>query len=143
MPRWSSPCTTGSDRLGKTTEGAELKRDLDLVRRILLDLEEAVGPLDADAFTADAVSREKVGYHLQIMDEAGLIVATVRQYDNDPYYHARAERLTWAGCEYLASVRDGRAWSEAKRKMAKLAVDAPLPVVQELVTSIVKANLGL
>ena len=124
-------------------EGAGLRRDLDLVRRVLLDLEEAVGPLDADAFATDAVSRDVVAWHFQIMDEAGLIVATVRQCNGNPYATARAERLTWAGCEYLASVRDGRAWSEAKRKLAKFAVDAPLPVVQELVTSIVKANLGL
>jgi hypothetical protein len=69
-----------------------VKRDIDLLRRILLDLESGSSVHDAgeDPQTLD--------YHIQLLHDAGLIVA-----DELVPGQWWPERITWAGHEFLTS----------------------------------------
>ena len=101
-----------------------MHRDMDLVRDILVALDGASGSLDASDLSAEDRPRDVVAWHFRIMDEAGLIRASFLAADNNPYYVARAERLTWEGCEFLETVRDPAAWRRVKQAAAQAGAGA-------------------
>jgi hypothetical protein len=93
----------------------KLKRDLDLIRLILIELEgeEAV---DLSKYTED-----QINYHKALLIEARLAKGR-------PHYSSRGgehsdeipddvyiERLTWNGHEFLDQARSGTAWERAKK----------------------------
>lgn len=112
-----------------------MKRDMDLVRRILIELSESDVPLDAEAFVGWSATLEKVCYHFRIMDQAGLISASVQYAGGEPYF-ARATGLTWDGNDFLAAVRSDPIWSKVKMRIAKATVDAPIEVFKAVAVRI-------
>ena len=119
-----------------------MNRDLDLVRRILMDVADSGEPVDASAWVTDTVSRDLAGFHVLIMREAGLIDATIMAADNNPYYVCRVNRLTWEGADYLASVRSNKVWSEVKKRLATVGGDAALAVVKAAAVAVLSQVLG-
>lgn len=78
-----------------------MKRDWELIRKILLKLEhqpEASGYLDFESIKG--FKPEKVAYHFDMMQQAGLISGKAS--------------ITWAGHEFLDSVRNDTAWNKIK-----------------------------
>lgn len=98
-----------------------MRRDWDLVRRILINLEEASAPLHPDAI--DGFDPALVSYHYRILGESGLIEAYCRGGKDDAYA-CTATRLTWAGHELLDAIRDHRSW----QKLRTLAVEQGMPL---------------
>jgi hypothetical protein len=93
-----------------------VKRDMDLVRKILTAMEAA--PLNGpDEFSLDGYDEDAVNYHLAIMGEADLLVIL------DQSTHLKIEympvRLTWSGHEFLEAVRDDSRWNAVKAQMDK------------------------
>ena len=97
-----------------------MKRDIDLIREILIGLSEARGSLDASVFVNRWRSYELVAYHFEIMGEAGLIVSEITDTYESRYCNAVAYRLTWEGHELLAAVSSSTVWDKVKR-IAKIA----------------------
>jgi hypothetical protein len=92
-----------------------MKRDMDLARKILLDVEQCE---ETDGFghfkpSYDGHSLQEVFYHIKLLDEAGLIeVLDLRELSNPRQWPTR---LTWAGHEFLDAARDDTRWQKAKR----------------------------
>ena len=101
----------------KRAEGVIMKRDMDLVRKILLALEE-----NEDDFETgwqpeiDDHSFEEICYHLEIMKEAGLLEADIEREIGSPLPIIYLRRLTWEGHEFLDSAREESLWNRAKQK---------------------------
>jgi hypothetical protein len=91
-----------------------MKRDMDLVRKILMTMEGAPAN-GVKAFSIVDYDAEMVSYHVAIMGEAGLLIAedysTLHTLDYLPV------RLTWAGHEFLEAVRDNSRWNQIKTQM--------------------------
>ena len=109
-----------------------MKRDMDLVRQILLDLSETDESLEASVFVTKKWDENLVGYNMVIMAEAGLINITRSGTLGNPYYYVCADSLTWEGNEFLSAVKNEGVWSKVKKKVAKTASDAPLEVFKTL-----------
>ena len=92
-----------------------MRRDLDLVRTILKTCADASGPVDVHAFTDDAHSFELVAYHVQIMQETGLVEASLLREAGGSIIRATVGPLTWAGNDFLDAVRSDSIWSKTKR----------------------------
>ncbi|MEG0376378.1 MAG: DUF2513 domain-containing protein [Raoultibacter sp.] len=116
-----------------------MKRDMDLVRRILIELSDSRETLSASAFVDDKVDFDTVCYHYQIMDDAGLIKASV-MYAGDGYYSGIASSLTWDGNDFLSAIKSDTVWSKVKMRIAKTTGDASLDVIKALA---VKIGTGL
>lgn len=95
-----------------------MKRDMDLIRELLLQIESHdmgvvyVSHLKG-AVSLQAINEEVLVYHLDLMKEAGLIhgrkpsaLSTV-----SPWI---IERLTWEGHEFLDTIRDPDIWKKTK-----------------------------
>ena len=113
-----------------------MKRDMELVRIILLAIADSNEPIEASRIANEKYSANLVGYHFQILNEAGLIVASVSAAGNNPYYFASASRLTWEGNDYLDAIRDESIWRRIKSAVAKATGTTTLDVVKTLASSL-------
>ena len=122
-----------------------MKRDMDLVRTILFALADSDEPLWSTDLVTDEYSRDIIGYHFLILDEAGLIVANVKAADDDPYYIAVASRLTWEGNDFLDAVRDESIWKRVRSTIGKITGGASFEVFKTVASSLaldaIKASL--
>lgn len=94
-----------------------MKRDIELVRLILLEMESVPTYLAEPNLNFDGYSEEEVHYHVMLLDEAGLIVAIDASSGSDLYWIP--QRLTWQGHEFLEASKNNDAWNKTKEIMAK------------------------
>jgi hypothetical protein len=101
-----------------------LKRDMDLVRELLLKLESLpMEPGDAltlmpesPAVAIEGHSTAEIGYHLSLILEAGF----VEDVGSHPMMGITFTRLSWRGHEFLDTIRSPQVWRETKSGLAKI-----------------------
>lgn len=96
-----------------------MKRDMDLVRSILLEVEAAQRPLRIAELQSDGHSLPEVVYHVEIMRERGLIDASILRGKGGVLLRAEVSGLTWDGQDYLDATRDERVWDKARDAIAR------------------------
>jgi hypothetical protein len=89
-----------------------VKFDKELVREILLQVEANSSPMAWAEITVPGNTRAEISYHIQILDEAGLLEA--QNLTTMDGYDWRAKRLTYEGHEFLDTVRDSEIWRRTK-----------------------------
>ena len=122
---------------GEWNRGEAVKRDMDLVRRILFEAEE-LPALDAgERLDIEGYSQEEISYHLKIMAQASLIEARASRYAGAGYWEIRG--LTWRGHEFLDHARDTSRWKKAlelaKEKVGVLSFEALKQILERLVAN--------
>lgn len=101
-----------------------MKRDMDLIRRILIEVESIDTPEVSTALELDGVDEVTVKYHLTLLVDAGLMEEVehgfTRSRPGTKILFSRLIRLTWQGHEFLDAARDQTRWNKAKEQMAKI-----------------------
>lgn len=120
-----------------------MRRDLDLVRTILLQMERSPHGLCTENPVIDGYSDEEVGYHVHLMAQAGLIVAADCTALSDTSPQAIALSMTWAGHDFLDAAKDDNLWNKAKTMVIKPAGGAMFSVVLEWLKQQALEGLGL
>lgn len=116
-----------------------MKRDLDLVRRILLHLEgggESASPSGFSALVEDGYEAREIHYHVQLLHDAGLIEA-----DEIVSGQWWPERMTWSGHEFLEAARNNELWEETKQRVEKSTGGAPFSIFHELLLRSLRTRL--
>jgi len=92
-----------------------MKRDMDLIRKILLKLEEFLTDDDIEKIQLDGYSPEQIIYHVFLLEEAGLIRAKILfgSGTTAPVDYV-IFGLTWAGHDFLDACREEGRWEKAK-----------------------------
>ena len=122
-----------------------MKRDLDLIRGILLFVEDKAGinkGVGLNELLALNANRDLVAYQLELLSDAGFIDAEPMK-GLGGYLDFYIRRLTYNGHEYLDSIRDETIWEKTKEKLAMVGGASTLVVVKELAVSISKNLLGI
>lgn len=97
-----------------------MKRDMDLVRKILLECEAAEDTRQPIAIRIDGYADHEISYHVQLMGEAGLLdVVNFSNSRSGSVYEAK--RLTWEGHEFLDAARNDTTWNKAKGAVSSVA----------------------
>lgn len=95
-----------------------MKRDMDLIRRIILAVDDL--PIDKPLTELSDVEARAFAMHAQWLSEAGLVHASFSpRTGNAPATFAAIFRLTWAGCEFADAIRSDTLWNKAKDKVIK------------------------
>jgi hypothetical protein len=96
-----------------------MKRDMDLIRQILFELEKREPRLDYrfPEIQIEGHSKEEIVFHVMLLEEAGFIIA--RNDSTMAGLNYTPIRLTWDGHEFLDAARDDTRWNTAKDSMAK------------------------
>ena len=119
-----------------------MKRDMDLVRKILLAIEESETGYAPRDLGIEGYTEEQTGYHIYIMKEGGLVNGIEIECDDESGPTAVATSMTWAGQEFLDAARQSERWNEAKSLLDKVG-GAALSVWQTVLTKLVLKNLGM
>lgn len=107
-----------------------MKRDWDLVRKILLACEELGDTSSAlEANGIEGSDAETVSYHMSLLIEAGLIKGHCSQGMNDPM-RCFATSLTWEGHEFLDKVRSNNVWNKVKAVAREKGISLSLDVIK-------------
>ena len=112
-----------------------MKRDMDLVRLILLKIEEEYKSTALINLSIDGYDMDTVAYHCKILHEAGFVSNYNASYAGDELYIFSVGALTWEGNDYLDLVRDNSLWKKTKETITKKG----LPLVFDTIKTIADA----
>jgi len=123
---------------------------MDIVRELLFLLEEkqATGIILHPDVVLPGRSSNAVGYHLQLLAQAGLVDAEIERSRSTPgrIILVHPFGLTWEGHELLDSIRDPEVWRRTKQGAAKaggLGFSFMVDLAKAYGKHIAKERLGL
>lgn len=120
-----------------------MKRDLDLVRLILLRLEAAaVGEKLTSPMSFDGYDDAFVEEHVRLMSDAGLIDARIHALFGGRSLFA-IDRVTWNGYDYLDAVRPESIWLQVKRTARDKSISLTFEIAKALAVQLAKTAVGL
>lgn len=119
-----------------------MKRDMELVRNILLKIENNTIKNTNDLLDEHAIKedREILVYHLSMLiDQAGLVKGIpAHSFANKDWLDIT---LTWEGHDFLSNIQDSNVWSKVLKKLSSVGGSASLDVVKEIAKKIVVESL--
>jgi DNA-binding PadR family transcriptional regulator len=95
-----------------------MKRDLDLMKAILLELEESPSTNGWLELEIEGRMSEEVSEHVHLLAEAGLIEAYDASSSDGQDW--KPVRLTNSGHDFLEYSRNDNAWNSSKRALSKV-----------------------
>jgi hypothetical protein len=120
-----------------------MKRDMELVRKILLEIENRESGYAPHNFEINDYTQEQIRYHAHIMWKGGLIEAIDRTDLSSTSPQAIPKSLTWSGHEFLESARNDTVWKKAMNTVQEKGGTINIQVLSQLLTSLMKAQFGL
>lgn len=106
-----------------------MKRDMDLIRRIALDVADMEHGFVLTGL--DGVEKADFSIHTIWMEEAGLITAHIQEYASGEPAKVQIRRLTWAGCEFVDAIRSDTLWNKAKDNVMKPTMSFTFDIVKD------------
>jgi hypothetical protein len=128
-----------------------MKRDMDLVREILLQAEKSESSDISVSMSIEGYTEEQIKYHLKLLSDAGFIIpiyteskhfdmgggSTMAMVDDDP------RRLTWNAHEFLDNARDETRWNEAKKIAGQKGGSMAFDVIKGVLVQLALQTVGL
>ena len=109
-----------------------MKRDMDLVREILFEVES----WPSDGSRSEVLIGERnpgeVEEHVRIMIAAGLLHG-----DELAFRQVLVDRLSWAGHDFLDAARNSETWERAKGTFAEKGIGMPFDALKSLLVKLV------
>jgi hypothetical protein len=124
-----------------------MKRDMDLVRDLMLRIEASEGLAIMSDFvpTADRKRFRVASYHMKMLiQEIGLVKGV--DVDDEEDLDWIDLELTWRGHDFLDAMRDPTVWDktrEGAKKLGGVTFDMFLGIAKELAKAEAKKRLGL
>jgi len=115
-----------------------MKRDMDLVRAILLKIESSEGDPRKRVMLGsfEGHSNIEVSYHVKLLAQAGLIEA--RDHSTFSGFAWVPQQLTWDGHEFLDAARSDNLWKQAKNVVLKQTGGLSLEVLKPVLINLAK-----
>lgn len=124
-----------------------MKRDMDLVRHILIETERTDGPLDISSLRTQEWDDNAIGYHMELMSHHGLLDCRVTRDLGGDVIGGTVDALTWDGADYLDAIRDRGVWAKTKQVVRESVGSTTMEVIRQaavlVATSAIKAKLGI
>ena len=120
-----------------------MERDPELIRQILLEIESCEHGFVPCVFAVEGYTEEKVGYHCCLLSEAGLIIGLDVTSAGDPSPVYIPHRLTSQGHDFLDAARNTSVWRTAMSKTFDVGLTVSMPVLKQLLESLMRDLLGL
>ncbi|WP_416729214.1 DUF2513 domain-containing protein [Fictibacillus sp. JL2B1089] len=110
-----------------------MKRDMDLIRNILLEIEEKESATSWVTLSLEGFSEEQVNYHLNLLDQVGFL--EVKKLIQAPYL---VRNLTMRGHDFLGSIRNDELYANLKSRLGETIKSLPLSVVSSVAIEVAK-----
>lgn len=120
-----------------------MKRDMELIRRILFYLEERpVLKAELD-LPIDGYERDTVRYHTLLLAQAGLIDFEPELTKTRRVIRAHSIGLNWAGHEFLDTVRSEKVWKRLLKYAKDKGGSLPFDLLKVLGAELIKGSIKL
>jgi hypothetical protein len=114
-----------------------MKRDLDLIRDILVQAEESdskhLKPVEIEGR-----DRREIFGHVQILQDEGLVKASFMGGPTSEIHH-----LTWQGHDYLEAVRDPGVWGKVAKRVKEEGGTITFEILKAWAIGFGKEQLGM
>lgn len=118
-----------------------MKRDMDLVRALLLQIRE-LPAVDNIIRDEEGYETDEINEHLYLMQQAGLIEANATPLPHSHIPSMRPIRLTWAGHELAEAIVSNDRWARLRKRMDQVG-GFVLGVAEPLLIEWMKQEVGL
>ncbi|MSS11741.1 DUF2513 domain-containing protein [Clostridium sp. WB02_MRS01] len=116
-----------------------MKRDMELVRKVLIKIEETVNNTAEYNIKVDDYSMDQIAYHCALLFEGGFIHDYEGQYGSGELYSFGVGRLTWEGHDFLDKIRSDTVWNKTKETITKQGLPMVIDVIKDISTSVISA----
>lgn len=115
-----------------------MKRDMDLIRLILLKIEEEYNTHNILGLSIDGYSMETVAYHCKLLYEAGFVSYYKGIQTLSGLEDFQVGSITWAGHDFLNTIRDNSVWDKTKKAIKTKG----LPMMVDTIKTIANAFIS-
>lgn len=109
-----------------------MRRDMDLIRRILIMVGDSPVPLQATVFVDEAHPFETVAYHIDLIGQADLADTSITRTGGSVIARAEVGPLTWDGNEFLDAIRSDTIWTRVKQRVGATVGSTTIDVIKAL-----------
>lgn len=120
-----------------------MKRDLSLIRNILLDIEASAPGEPIHGFTYDGKSHPEVLEHVQLLTDAGFIEAQIIEGPMGNPMACLVLRMTWSGQEFLAKAKNDTIWKKVMAQAEEKGMSTSMSIINGLLEAAAKKYVGL
>ena len=122
-----------------------MKRDMDLIRKLLMHFEEYDSFSMEEKTKIDGYDNRIIDYHLLLLAQADMIVCEASKSTTNPerYIKVYPFGLSWKGHEFLDAARDESLWNKAKAKVIEVTGGLSLYLIQSVLLYYAKQGLGI
>jgi uncharacterized protein DUF2513 len=118
-----------------------MKRDMDLIRHILLEVEGRAPNVQSTEITNTEHSPDVVAYHFELLIDAGYAKGSVAQ--TRAMNLAMINNLTWDGHEFLDLCRKDTIWEKAKGRVFDVTGSTSIDILKTCLIATCKDMIGL
>ena len=121
-----------------------MKRDWDVIRKILLKVEDAPAGEGVNLHDFAESERPEVSYNAELLYEVGFVTASIsNQVGKVEARDFTIYRMNWAGHDFLDAVRSDTIWKKTKKLISSKGGNMTYEVIKSLAIELTrKAVLG-
>ena len=120
-----------------------MKRDLELIRKLVLTVEDLSTGTVTDDIGIDGYTPEQIGYHSYLLVDSGLAEGIDMGSMGDTSPRWQILNLTSAGHDFADTVRSDSTWNKATGIIKEKAGGVTLDILKQVLIGVVKSGLGL
>ena len=113
-----------------------MRRDMDLIRHILVMVGDSPVPLNATVFVDETHPFETIAYNIDLIGQAHLADTSITRMSGGAIARAEVGPLTWDGNEFLDAIRSDAIWSRVKQHIATTVGSSTIDVIKALAIKI-------
>ena len=119
-----------------------MERNWDTVRELMLNTESLRPNQTVTLKDFDTDEHYNISYHVQLLESAGLVDATISRALGSQATQFHLRSLTWEGHEFLDSIRVQSTWSKVKAVIREKGGVMTFDVIKTVAATLVKSNLA-
>ncbi len=120
-----------------------MKRNLDLIRKLVLAVEDCPTGTVLDEIQIDGYTPEQIGYHSYLLVDSGLAEGIDVGTLSDTSPNWLVQHLTSAGHDFADAARNESTWQKASDIVKEKAGSVTLDVMKQVLIGLVKNTLSL
>ena len=122
-----------------------MKRDMELVRKLLFFFDAKPGPESVEVPEIDGYDETTIKYHLVLLHDAAYFrCEPVKSSTSDRVIWVLPFELTWSGHDFLDKIRNPHIWDEIVSDMKKHGLaSASVDIIKRLADAAIRKKMGL
>jgi len=118
-----------------------MKRDMELVRKILFKIEEN-GPFEKCSVEIEGYDMQEIAYHCEMLYDEGLIKdyygVTLDNFDGVVKFWV--QDLTWEGQDFIETIRQDTIWNKTKTTIKEKGLPLLTGTIKTVATAFITAT---